>query len=171
LVANGMSPGAALVFLTVGPATNTTTLGFIGSRLGKRSLVIYLVVLVFSSIGVGMLVDALGTSWHVSAGLPCHTTLSWWEHAAAGILLVLMFRDLRLPGPRTKGVFVKISIPSISCGNCVRHVTRALESVPGAQVRSVDVATKMAIVGGTASLAALLAALERDGYPGTLAEE
>lgn len=170
LVANGMSPGAALVFLTVGPATNTTTLGFIGSKLGKKSLVIYLAVVILSSIGVGAVIDVVGASWHTSASIPCHTSLAWWEHAAAGILLVLMFRDLRLPKSKTKGATVKISIPSISCGNCVRHVTRALETVPGAQVQTVDVATKTATVGGSASKADLLAALDRDGYPGTLLE-
>jgi copper chaperone CopZ len=172
LVAKGLSPGAALVFLAVGPATNTATLAFVGSALGRKALVAYLGVMVTTAIGAGVVVDWLGAAGdipHIQA--LCHTHLSWWENASAALLLVLMFRDFRLPSfrkPSSQELSMKFSIPSISCGNCARHVTKALESVPGVLEVSVDVPSKVAIVTGTAEPLALVAALAAAEYPGTL---
>lgn len=42
MLASGVSPGAVLVFLLVGPATNLATLGVINQTFGKRLLAIYL---------------------------------------------------------------------------------------------------------------------------------
>ena len=42
LIMKGVSPGAALVFLLVGPATNVTSLSVLTGILGKKSTVIYL---------------------------------------------------------------------------------------------------------------------------------
>ena len=43
LVMKGLSPGAALVFLLAGPATNIATLTVMSKLLGKRSMVVYLI--------------------------------------------------------------------------------------------------------------------------------
>ncbi len=37
LIAKGMSPGAGLVFLFAGPATNTATISFVGGKFGKKN--------------------------------------------------------------------------------------------------------------------------------------
>lgn len=172
LVSKGLSPGAALVFLAVGPATNTATLAFVGSSLGRKALFAYLGVMVATAVGAGALVDwlgAVGAIPHIQA--LCHTSLTWWQNASAALLLFVMFRDVRLPKfrkPSTQEASMKISIPSISCGNCVRHVTKALKPVAGVQDVSVDVATKIATVSGTADSASLLSALAAAEYPGTL---
>jgi uncharacterized membrane protein YraQ (UPF0718 family)/copper chaperone CopZ len=172
LVQKGMSPGAALVFLAVGPATNTATLAFLLHALGKRALAAYLAVVVLSAVAAGALLDLLGTrGWIPAVVPPCHTSLAWWEHASAVVLLVLMFRDFRLPRfrkTRSQDSSMQISIPSISCGNCARHVVQALSPVPGVQDVSVDVPGKNATVVGTAESKALLDALSAAGYPGTL---
>ena len=42
LIAKGMSPGVALVFLLAGPGTNIAGILSVGKFLGKRSAVIYL---------------------------------------------------------------------------------------------------------------------------------
>ena len=42
LLAKGLSPGAALVFLLTGPATNAGTLTVVGRVFGRRFLLIYL---------------------------------------------------------------------------------------------------------------------------------
>ena len=56
-IAAGVSPGAALVFLLVGPATNLATLGMVGKELGVRALVGYLSGIVLSAMAAGLLVD------------------------------------------------------------------------------------------------------------------
>lgn len=59
LLLSGITPGAALVFMLTGPATNIATLMVIKNELGKRELVLYLVAIVLSAIGSGMLLDFL----------------------------------------------------------------------------------------------------------------
>ncbi len=59
LIMKGVSPGAALVFLLVGPATNITSLSVLIKLLGKKSTALYLVVLGSSAVLFGLGVDAL----------------------------------------------------------------------------------------------------------------
>ncbi len=57
LLVVGFSPGAILVFLLVGPATNIASLTVILKLIQKKALAIYLGSLVVVSIGSGLLVD------------------------------------------------------------------------------------------------------------------
>jgi copper chaperone CopZ len=97
--------------------------------------------------------------------------VSWWQHGSAALLMLLMFRDFRISSllhRKPKESSMQISIPSISCGNCARHVTKALEPVSGVESVTVDVAGKIATVSGSAQAQALLSALDVAGYPGTV---
>ncbi len=57
LLLKGMSPGTALVFLLVGPATNIASLVIIQKVFGKKSTALYLVVIAICSIIFGLLTD------------------------------------------------------------------------------------------------------------------
>ncbi len=59
LVAAGLSPGAALVMLLSGPATNIATMSWIIKDLGMRALVIYIGVIAAVALSAGILFDAL----------------------------------------------------------------------------------------------------------------
>lgn len=59
LALKGISPGAALVFLLAGPATNAASLPVISKLLGKKGTVVYLVVIVVMSLLFGILVNHL----------------------------------------------------------------------------------------------------------------
>ncbi len=59
LLLQGLSPGAALVFLMCGPATNTTALSVIGASLGLRALGIFLASIVGVALASGYLLDRL----------------------------------------------------------------------------------------------------------------
>jgi uncharacterized membrane protein YraQ (UPF0718 family) len=58
LMLSGVSAGAAFVFLSAGPATNTVTIGVVKKMLGTRSLYIYL-----GSITVGSILFGLGLDY------------------------------------------------------------------------------------------------------------
>ncbi len=62
LMLSGVSAGAAFVFLSAGPATNTVTIGVVKKMLGTRSLYIYL-----GSIIVGSIIFGLGLDYLFSA--------------------------------------------------------------------------------------------------------
>lgn len=57
LVAKGMSPGTAFVFLLAGPATNVATITMVARFLGKRSAALYLGMISLCSLGAGFLLD------------------------------------------------------------------------------------------------------------------
>jgi hypothetical protein len=56
-ILKGVSPGTALVFLLVGPATNITSLTVLARILGKRATGFYLATVSLVSLGCGMTVD------------------------------------------------------------------------------------------------------------------
>jgi len=57
LMLSGVSAGAAFVFLSAGPATNTVTIGVVKKMLGTKSLAIYLGSIVVGSILFGLGLD------------------------------------------------------------------------------------------------------------------
>ena len=57
-ILSGVSVGAAFVFLSAGPATNTVTIGVVKKMLGKKAVVIYL-----STIAVGSILFGLGLDY------------------------------------------------------------------------------------------------------------
>ncbi len=62
LMLKGMSPGAALVFLLAGPATNATTVTLVARFLGRRAVSIYLLTISAFSVGLGLLLNQI---WRV----------------------------------------------------------------------------------------------------------
>ena len=57
LIAKGITPGAALVFLMTGPATNAATIATIWKILGKKTAVIYLITVAVLALLSGILLD------------------------------------------------------------------------------------------------------------------
>ncbi len=62
LLAKGISPGAAFVFLFAGPATNAASLAVLSKTLGKKTVAVYLAVTAVSAVGFGLLLDEI-ISW------------------------------------------------------------------------------------------------------------
>ena len=58
LLSAGFSPGAAFIFLTAGPATNTITMSVVLKTLGKTSLLIYLSSVIIGSLMFGFFFDS-----------------------------------------------------------------------------------------------------------------
>jgi len=71
LIAKGMSPGVALVFLLAGPGTNVAGILAVGKFLGKRSLVIYLASLSICAVVMGLLLNQI----YLISGIDVKTTL------------------------------------------------------------------------------------------------
>lgn len=67
LVAKGMSPGTAFVFLLAGPATNAATITMVARFLGKRSAALYVGVISVCALGAGILLDWLYLTLGISA--------------------------------------------------------------------------------------------------------
>jgi len=98
LIMKGVSPGAALVFLLVGPATNVTSLFVLNGILGKRGTAMYLVVLsgcaVLFGLGVDALYGALGISAQAIIGEAAEVLPEGVKLAAALVLLAMSVQPL-----------------------------------------------------------------------------
>lgn len=66
LLLAGVSPGAVLVFLLAGPASNISTLGIVHSEMGYRALIGYLLGVVLVAIGFGYLTNYLIDLWNIN---------------------------------------------------------------------------------------------------------
>ncbi len=100
LIAKGLSPGAALVFLLVGPATSTASMFVVGKDLGGRSLALYLACIIVVALGFGMLVDSLTVSSPALAAATadaCHgqgEAPPWYAWPLGVFLTLLMLNGL-----------------------------------------------------------------------------
>ena len=66
-----------------------------------------------------------------------------------------------------------LKVSGMTCGNCVKHVTKALSKVPGVTEPTVDLASgrvELTYDEALASPTAIADAVGRAGYPATLQE-
>lgn len=98
LILKGVSPGAALVFLLVGPATNITSLTVLLRVMGKQAVGVYLAVIVGLSLACGLALDPLYSAWGISAqatiGEARELIPFWAKGLGAAILLLISVRPL-----------------------------------------------------------------------------
>jgi uncharacterized membrane protein YraQ (UPF0718 family) len=72
LIAGGVSPGAAMVFLLAGPATNLGSIVVLRSMFGTRLLAVYIGLIAVTSVALGALLDALSGPVRVNAMAHVH---------------------------------------------------------------------------------------------------
>lgn len=98
LILKGVSPGAALVFLLAGPATNVTSVTVLLGLLGKRATAIYLASIAVVSIACGLVLDEvyvfLGISAQAVAGQAAEIIPLWAQVAGALALLAMSAKPL-----------------------------------------------------------------------------
>lgn len=89
LIMAGISPGAALVFMLIGPATNIATLMVIKNELGTRELGLYLVSLIGSALVSGFAVDAIFSYFSLELSLAHgdHSGMVGLLHQLAALVL------------------------------------------------------------------------------------
>jgi hypothetical protein len=93
LILKGVSPGAALVFLLAGPATNVAALTVMAGIIGKRATVIYLVAIAVSTVVFGLILDQVYSALGVSAQAVVSgtaTKIPEWIEVAGALTLVLL---------------------------------------------------------------------------------
>jgi uncharacterized membrane protein YraQ (UPF0718 family) len=107
LVLKGLSPGAALVFLLAGPATNAATMTVVAKHLGKATTVVYVTAIAACSLAFGWLVNRIYAwlsidvlEWVSHAE---HDEGSWIYLASAFILIGLLLWNYR-PNGKTENI-------------------------------------------------------------------
>ncbi len=98
LVLKGLSPGAALVFLLAGPATNAASLTVLVRVLGKRATAIYLASIAVCAVLFGLALDQVYAAWGLSAravaGQAAELLPGWLRWGGALALLAMSVMPL-----------------------------------------------------------------------------
>lgn len=184
LMLKGLSPGAAFVFLAVGPATNAASITLIGNTLGKRFVSVYLAVLSIFAILSGFVLNGVFavTEYSAAAQLAHH-------HADTGTLFGLVFTIIfavllglslfRKAFPRLWRAIAStfgtaqsvphdtgnlVGIDGMTCNHCARTVSESIQKVPGVESVQVDLGSASARVEGEFDREAVKRAVEEVGY-------
>ena len=153
LIMKGISPGAALVFLLTGPATNAITIATTARVLGKKSTAVYLVAIALVSLALGYLLNILAAQYGLQKIIMVHQheMLPEWLKIAGSIALTLMLgwyyfnlkvlSRLRRQKDMTEGK-ISLDVQGMTCMHCAGNVKKAVESVAGTSGVSVDLEGK-----------------------------
>lgn len=93
LLLKGASPGAVLVFLLAGPATNMTSLSVLTRILGKKGTLRYLFVIGLSAVLFGLGVDWLYQFFSIEPKAiiqEAHETMPYWVKLIFAIMLLIL---------------------------------------------------------------------------------
>ena len=96
LMAAGLSPGAALIFLITGPATNTATVVTMWKMIGRRATLIYLGSLTIIAWLAGWLLNSSLSSSATEHAAHDHAAmhLALWQHASGIALIAILLISL-----------------------------------------------------------------------------
>lgn len=157
LMMKGLSPGAALVLLMAGPATNIATMAIVGNTMGRRSLWIYLVSIIGGALVFGTLVNELLPRQWITGAIPSglhgeiHEHPAGWLQWTSSALLVMLIlngylmkfisgrKDQKENQQKIKQMKSHIhvfKVEGMTCNHCKTSVENGLKNL--AQVREVQ---------------------------------
>ncbi len=164
LMMKGLSPGAALVFLMAGPATNAATISVIGNTMGRKTLFIYMFSIISGALFFGILVNELlprnlfmSAIHNIHSGEHNHEILPRWLQVGSAILLTgLMINGLLriyLPflfnkkkkhsaNENINTMKIKtILVEGMTCNHCKMNVETNLKKMTGITDVKIDLAS------------------------------
>jgi hypothetical protein len=178
LMLKGLSPGAALVFLMTGPATNAATLLTIWNVVGRRTAVVYLATVAAGALVSGAVLNGLIGPQAARIAEGGVTMLPGWLQAGSAVLLLALLFNALWRKRRGGGLSetteeeamsdqqrIELSVSGMSCNHCASAVERALSQVGGVDKVEVDLSSGAAVVrGDDIDTTALTKSVEEVGY-------
>jgi len=157
LIAIGVSPGAAFVFLMTGPATNIATIATIWKVMGKKVAIIYLLTTGGCALLFGSLLDLIYTTTAGTAEPYMPWMLPPYIKVASAIALLAILgwsnyahkhaHHAAIPKEKEDRM-LSLNITGMTCSHCAEAVTRALTGSPGVEMVNVDLKAGKALLDG-----------------------
>jgi uncharacterized protein len=180
LMLKGISPGAALVFLMAGPATNAATISVIGNSMGRKTLFIYLATLIFGALLSGLFIDYfLPREWFTRAltyHQHEHGMLPQWIHMLSGIIMTALiinifakkiikrFKKDKMEFSLDTGS-TNVIVRGMTCNHCKMNVENNLSKLEGIESVKVDLDKDLvALTGDNINLEKVKQTVESIGY-------
>ena len=168
LLLKGLSPGAALVLLMAGPATNVATMTVIGKVMGRKSLLIYLFSIIGGALAFGLIVNTFlppewflftGSADHVHSFLP-----EWITISSTGILGAIILLSIYKRYFRKKKMTATIRVEGMTCNHCKTAVENNLNQLPDIEVTNIDLTNGCVTLKGDVDLAQVEKTVDALGY-------
>jgi len=173
LLMKGLTPGAALVFLIAGPATNTATLSFIWGKFGKKTLLIYLSTIILTSVLFGVIIDFIWIYFNRDLSL-IHghdEMIPYFIKVISGIVLLSFIIKAiiskiihKIKDKNIKEIKPMFIVNDMTCEHCKASVTKAISKISGVKNIIVNLQTKEVEVNGEYSDSDIISTLEKAGY-------
>lgn len=180
LIIAGFSPGVAFVFIFAGPATNAATLAILFKAIGRKTVMLYLSILVVLAILNGYLLDYLLAVFDIDLNLKlmqcshCSPIANTpWEYLSAvifaGLILSALYRIYTKKYKKDKTMDQNISVKylkvgGMNCSHCSGSVQRTLSAIPGLSDVKVDHVSGIAEYKGDADVKMLIDKITEIGY-------
>ncbi len=157
LLIAGVSPGAVLVFLMAGPATNAATLTVLWKSIGKKSTLIYLSSIVIGALAFGLLIDyvfeAQLFTQGITAGSHMHGGGTEWLAIICAIILIglIGFVELKklIPNTYKQTQMNRIyNVEGMNCNHCKSSVEKNLMKIDGIRAVTADPNQNLVVVEG-----------------------
>ncbi len=178
----GVSPGAALIFLMAGPATNVATLAVVRKVLGTRTTVLYLLSITLGAIAFALIIDfALPQEWFamkitsITDSAHCDGGASWWHTASSILFIVLIVNAYLLKffkgsshthnfETETLSSTANFKVTGMRCNHCKANVERAILSLEGVTSVTIELSDGSVVVEGNVSPEAVCSAVKELGF-------
>ena len=160
LLMKGVSPGAALVFLMAGPATNVATMTVLGKTMGRKSLAVYLVTIIGGAVFFGLLTNWIFPSGFILSKIihthgEGHEMLPHWLQLSSALILVLsiaggyFFSKYQKKQRLKKAGGLTVNVSGMTCSHCEASVKNNLEKIAGINTVVADNASGTVKITGT----------------------
>jgi uncharacterized membrane protein YraQ (UPF0718 family)/copper chaperone CopZ len=186
LMLKGLSPGAALVLLMAGPATNAATITMIGKVMGKKSLIGYLGAIITGALLSGFIIDYfLPGSWfaiseHFGHIAHDHGIIPLWLKTGSAVILTLLIingyiqkylNKLKMSSSdtiqpnRSLANIKTIKVGGMTCNHCKANVENSIKSEKGVESVNVDLITGIVEISGDSfDIERIKSGIESIGY-------
>ncbi len=179
LIDKGLSPGAAFVFLFMGPFTNAASLIMISKKFSKKTTIIYFVSAAISAIGFGLLLDYIVNTFDISlAYIKQHLhemTATPFQIGVAVIFLTLIafflvrklidfIKKIKAQKLVAKEVAKTYSVEGMTCGNCAAGLEAALRRDDKVTNAEVNLEEKLVKIWGEIDATEVKKIVEAQGY-------
>lgn len=167
LLYKGFSPGAALVFLIAGPATNAITLSFVRAKLGKKSFYIYLLSIIVVAAALGF---AFNYIWAILGKDPNLTTgggqmLPFYVKVISAVILfiIILVSFFKIKKAPIEADY-EFSVADIHCNHCKMTLEGKLGALSGVEEVYVDIDKRTIKVKGKIDRNKLIDEIKSAGY-------
>ncbi len=185
LIMKGLSPGAALVFLMAGPATNAATISVIGNSMGRKTLFSYLATIIAGSLLFGLVIDNFLPREWFTAGISYvhegheHGLVPMWLQVISAIaitgFIVNIFlsklikrvknRSSRSKQEKMAANQIRVFVRGMNCNHCKSNVEGSLQNLNGIEAIEADIDQETVLITGqNVDLGKVKEAVESIGY-------